>query len=87
MEFEDFPYELSKHAADVIVEREIPLEWVARTVASPAWREADPSDDTLVHALLPIGEFGGRILRVVYNPRTAPWRIVTVHFDRRARRP
>lgn len=78
----DFPYTLTAHAAVVIQEREIQLEWIARVLASPQRQERDRSDAALLHALGGIPEHGDRVLRVVYNETANPWRIVTVHFDR-----
>jgi len=43
---------------------------------------ADGADPTLQHAIGPISENGDRFLRAIYNPGTAPWRIVTAYFDR-----
>ncbi len=81
---EIFPYELTAHAARVIAEREIELAWIARTLAQPTW--TDPDDDPeLLHALARIPEYGDRVLRVIYNRTSSPWRIVTVYFDRSQR--
>jgi hypothetical protein len=82
---DDFPYDLTAHAAKVIAEREIPLAWVLRVLAQPMKTEPDKQDPALRHALASIPEHGGRVLRVVYNERTKPWRIVTVYFDRKQR--
>jgi hypothetical protein len=81
----DVPYALTAHAAKVIGEREIPVEWVARALAQPERTEADAVDPALRHALARIPEYGGRVLRVVYNSTVEPWRIVTVYFDRKER--
>lgn len=81
------PYEISKHAATVMAERGISFDWVQQTVESPACTEPDRDDPSLVHALRPIAENGGRTLRVVYNPTHRPWRIVTCFFDRRLKGP
>ncbi len=83
---DDFPYVLTEHAATMLAERQIPLDWVARVLATPVVTEADRSDPELRHALARIPEHGDRVLRVIYNPQTQPWRIVTVYFDRRASR-
>lgn len=72
---------LSKHAQDVMRERNIPEEWVSRTVDTPDRRE-DPADGT-THYIKAIPEHGGRFLRVVANPGVTPARVVTVFFDRR----
>jgi hypothetical protein len=81
-----FPYELTAHAAAVLAERGIPREWVGRVVAAPAITTPDRADPALRHALARIPEHGNRVLRVVYNERTVPWRIVTAFFDRNAGR-
>ncbi len=73
---------MSKHAQDVMREREIQAEWVAATLAKPALREPDPTDERLSHALLPIADFGYRVLRVVYNHTVDPVNVVTAFFDR-----
>ena len=39
----------------------------------------------LKHALRRIPEYDDRILRVVYNETSEPWRVVTVFFDRTMR--
>ncbi len=58
---------------------------MARVLERPFRVEPDPVDPELRHALAPIPEHGGRVLRVVYNPTASPWRVVTVYFDRRLR--
>lgn len=60
-------YQLTQHAADVVARRGI---------------EADQRDPTLVHHVKTIAEFGGRALRVVFDPNAVPPRVVTVYFDR-----
>ena len=82
---DNFPYSLTIHAQKVTAAREIPLEWVARVLAQPQSTEPDEVDPELRHALARISEYGDRVLRVVYNETVAPWRIVTVYFDRTQR--
>ena len=81
----EFPFRLTTHAARVIAERNIPLEWLERVLGAPARTEPDPLDPTLRHALAPIRERGDRILRVIYNPAREPWEIITAYFDRTQR--
>ena len=81
----EFPFALTAHATRVMAEREIPMAWVARVLAEPSRTEPDRSDPALRHALAPIAEHGGRVLRVVYNETTQPWIIVTAYFDRTQR--
>lgn len=40
-------YELTQHAQTVLAEREIPLEWVERTLNAPERLEPDAEDDEL----------------------------------------
>lgn len=75
-------YELSAHAACVLVEREITPAWVERVLLNPQCTQPDMSDPTLWHALGRIAERDDRVLRVIYNPTVQPWRVVTAYFDR-----
>lgn len=83
---EESPFELTAHARQVLVERRIAFAWVAQVLSAPEWTEPDSVDAELHHALGSITERGDRVLRVVYNRTTSPWRIVTAYFDRRERR-
>ncbi|CAN5804025.1 hypothetical protein BH24CHL4_BH24CHL4_25670 [soil metagenome] len=71
-------FELSNHAQTVIAERQIEEAWIHHALDAPSIIKADRSDLTLIHACSPIVEYGGRFLRVVYNPTTNLWRTVTV---------
>lgn len=77
-------YNLSAHTRDVLKERNIPEEWVWRTLHNPD-RE-NVGIDNNAHYFKSIPEYGARILHVVVNPRVSPKRVVTVFFDRRAGR-
>jgi len=68
----------------MLTERGIDREWVKRAVAEPEKTEA--RDGGTVHYLKPIPEHGGRVLRVVTSPESQPLLVITVFFDRRARR-
>ena len=78
-------YELTAHAATVLAEREIPRAWLERVLTNPERTESDKADPQLQHAIGRISEYGDRHLRVIYNPKATPWRIVTVYFDRALR--
>lgn len=80
---ENFPYDLTDHAAQRISERNISFEWISRVLSNPQRTELDSEDPELCHALGTIPEYGNRVLRVVYNRTVSPWRIVSAHFDRR----
>lgn len=77
-------FQLSGHAGDMLSEREIPEEWLWRTLASPDRQEV--GGDGTVHYINSIPEHGGRFLRVVVNPTATPERVVTLFFDRCLRR-
>jgi hypothetical protein len=76
-------YELTAHAATALKERGIQGTWLEQVLNNPAKTETDETDPALVHHLGKISEHGGRILRVVFNNRVSPVRVVTVYFDRR----
>ena len=63
----------------------IPVEWVESTVVEPALLTPDPNDPKVERFFRRIPEHGGRILRVAVNTRVAPWRVVSVFFDRSKR--
>lgn len=63
-------YRLTQHARDVLQEREIPLEWVERTLFQAERTEADRTDASLQHRLRRIPEHGDRVLRVVIAQAT-----------------
>ena len=75
-------YELSEHARQAVLTRQIALEWIDRALDTPALVSPDPVDSQLEHRCVAIPEFGGRVLRVVVNVYEHPWRVVTVHFHR-----
>jgi hypothetical protein len=76
--------ELSTHTKDMLIERQIPEEWVWRTIKSPDRKETGP--DKNLHYFKAIEENENRVLRVIVNPHIEPERVVTVFFDRRLRR-
>lgn len=74
--------EYSQHAQDVMRERLIERSWVEKAVSAPVLRTPDTSDQELERFYAPIQQSEGRVLRVVVNTSSAPWRVVTVFFDR-----
>jgi hypothetical protein len=75
-------FELSKHAKDMLKERNLREEWVWRTLQTPSRKRRHASDGN-VHYTKAIKERDGRVLHVIVNHDTHPYRIVTVFFDRR----
>jgi hypothetical protein len=77
--------ELSTHAKDMLIERNLTEEWVWRTIRTPDRKRRNPEDGNMHHTKA-ILETHGRILRVVVDEGFQPNRIVTVFFDRRLRK-
>ncbi len=76
-------YAFSKHALDMMEERNISESWVWRTI-----NESDDtftSDDGNSHFTKAIAERENRILHVVVDSAVSPKRIITLFFDRRLR--
>ena len=82
MPAESVELECTKHAVHAMAERTIPMEWVELAVTEPALRIPDPNDPEVERFFRSIPERDGRILRVAVNTRVAPWRVVSVFFDR-----
>jgi uncharacterized protein DUF4258 len=82
----DKPISFSKHAQDMIDEREIPLDWIEHVLANPVFEEPDTNHPGATRAYAPIAEFGNRMLRVVYYDTGVEVRVITLFFDRRATR-
>ncbi|MBU1262300.1 DUF4258 domain-containing protein [bacterium] len=68
----------------MLKERTIPEEWVWRTIDNPDWEDVGIDNNT--HYFKSITKHEGRVLHVVVNPHVLPKKIVTVFFDRKARR-
>jgi len=75
----------TRHAEEMLAERNIERAWVESTVASPESVEADPKRPEVLRAYRRIPEHGGRSLRVVYALAGDRVRIVTAFFDRQHR--
>ena len=82
---EPLKLDYTRHAAHAMEERMILREWVESTVADPVLRNPDPNDPEVERFYRRIPERGGRALRVAVNTHVAPWRVVSVFFDRSMR--
>lgn len=70
-----------------MAQRGITDDEIRRTLMTPNRVERDPDDIELMHAVKRFFRDGDSVvLRVVYNEVRRPWRIVTVYFDRKARK-
>lgn len=75
-------FELTEHAEYVMHDRGIRLEWVQYAYERPLLVEEDPEDASLSHFYARIGDFGNRVLHVVFNVYSDPPKVVTAYFDR-----
>ena len=78
-------FELTRHARDALIKRNISMEWLERVLALPQRMERDATDAMLEHWFAAIPEHGDRVLRVIINRHTTPIRVVTLCFDRKMR--
>jgi uncharacterized DUF497 family protein len=78
-------FELTQHARDALMKRNISMELLERVLALPQRIERDATDAMLEHRLAAISEHGDRVLRVIINRHTTPIRVVTLYFDRKMR--
>jgi hypothetical protein len=76
----------SKHAADMIAEREIERAWVEETVSNPEIFEVDPYRPGVKRAFRRIPERGDRYLRVAYTEIEGAIKVITLFLDRGKRR-
>jgi hypothetical protein len=77
---------LTAHAENMRLERGIRRQWVGMTLLDPDWITPDPRPERM-RAFKLIPEAGGKILRVVYEQAGDEYRVVTVFFDRNAKKP
>ncbi|WP_271254748.1 DUF4258 domain-containing protein [Pseudanabaena sp. Chao 1811] len=78
-------FELTEHAKLRISDRQISLNWIKMTLSAPQKVELDSKDPDLRHALLTITDYDNRVLRVIYNVKVIPNKVVSVYFDRKMR--
>jgi hypothetical protein len=77
---------LTKYAQEALHVRSIALAWIEEVVSSPDFAEADPRHPECTRSYKAIPAFGGRVLRVVHRPEGDDILVITMHFDRGARR-
>ena len=77
---------LTAHARTRMHGRRIRQEWIEDTVRTPDWTEPDPKNPAVERRFRAIAEVGGRILRVPCVETESAIRVISVMFDRNARR-
>jgi hypothetical protein len=73
---------LTHHAEQMVAERNLKAEWIEEVLKNPDALVQDGDDRDLYHAYKSIPERDGRVLHVVYNMESEPWRVITGFFDR-----
>ncbi|MBW7950975.1 MAG: DUF4258 domain-containing protein [Pseudorhodoplanes sp.] len=81
------PLRFTKHAEDVILERKLKRSWIESAARSPEWSHRDPKRAGVELRFCRIPEFGNRVLRTACVESDEEIRVLTVFFDRNARRP
>ena len=77
----------SDHANVVLMNRGIDPAWAELAARYPDWTERDPFRAGVERRFKIIPERGGRVLRAACVEDTSSIRVITVFFDRDARRP
>ena len=72
----------TRHAEEMLIERNIQRAWVQSTVLDPESVEDDPRKSNLRRAYRRVPQRGGLWLRVVYERVGESIKIITVFFDR-----
>jgi hypothetical protein len=72
----------TRHAEDMLKEREIDREWVRNTIEEPDTIAPDLKRPGVLLAFRQIPERGGRVLRVAHVRSNAEVKVLTVFFDR-----
>ena len=76
----------TKHAQEALDKRNILVEWVERALQAPDRTGPDPRYPDRTRSYRAIPERGGCVPRVVHRPEDSDIIVITVHFDRGARR-
>ena len=77
-------YILTKHAKDMMIERNIKSEWLKDVISNPDFIEE--RIDGNKHYFKKIIDFGNRYLHIVINNTVEPSNVITLFFDRNVMR-
>jgi uncharacterized DUF497 family protein len=77
---------LTAHARTRLRERDIDPRWIEETVLDPDWTEVEPKERGVERRFREISQFDGRVLRVVCVETESSIRVISMMFDRNARR-
>ena len=73
---------LTRHAEDMLVEREFERSWIENTILGPDSVEQDQTRPGVLRAFRRIPERGDRVMRVAYVTTGETIRVLTVFLDR-----
>ncbi|NBD19002.1 MAG: DUF4258 domain-containing protein [Cyanobacteria bacterium] len=79
---------LSNHAILQIEKRKIQISWIKEAFINPIKIESDPKDSQLKWTFGKVRCQDGsiRVLKVIYKDGVPPFKVITLHFDRKAKR-
>ena len=80
------PVTFTAHARIRLRDRRIDLKWIEEAIFDPDWTEKDPKDPAVERRFRVIRQFGGRVLRAACVETNSDIRVISVMFDRNARR-
>lgn len=72
----------TKHAEDMLIEREFTREQIISITEKPDWKQDDEDEVDVWHAFKRIGK---KVLRVVVRGREEPYTVITMFYDKRMR--
>ena len=76
----------TRHAEEMLVERDLSRSWIETTITHPEMVEPDPDRPNVLRAYRRIPERRGLWLRVAYVLAGDSARVITAFFDRAQRR-
>jgi hypothetical protein len=77
---------MTTHATQRMHLRKVRMEWIEQTARNPEWTEPEPRYPEAERRFRGVQEFAGRVLRVVCVETETAIRVITVTFDRGAKR-
>jgi hypothetical protein len=72
----------TKHAEDMLIEREFTKEEIISVIRNPDWQVNDEVEADVRHAFKKIGK---KVLRIVIKGRKEPYTVITMFYDKRLR--
>ncbi len=75
----------TRHALEMLQEREIDADWIGRAIEYPDVTERDANYPDRINVLKALPERNGKVLRVIYIDTGTERRVITAFLDRRRR--